>query len=83
MITFRFTRWWKRLKKDAVSLLVQELTAPDMMFFKCSKIDTSFNGNLALNVIEKKNEDDCPRYADRQEFSHYELYHLSKIELNN
>ena len=57
-----------------------------MMFSICSKNDTSSNGkrkHLAPNVIAKKNEDDCPRYADGHKLSPYELYRLSIIEHNH
>ena len=68
-------------KKDANSLLVQELITPDMMFSKCSKIDTSSNSKrkrLATYFSEEKNEDDCPRYAKGHKLSFHELYCLSK-----
>ena len=65
--------------------LVQELMAPDMMFSKCSKNDTSSIGkrdHSTQNIIEKKNED-CQRDTDGHKLSPYELYCLSKIERNN
>ena len=42
------------------SMLVQDLMVPSMMVSKCSKYDTSSNGErkyLAQSVIEKKNGD--------------------------
>ena len=66
-------------------LLVQELMAPDVMYSKCSKNETTSCGkgkHSAQNVI-KKNNDYCLRDADGHKFSLYELYFLFNIEQNN
>ena len=71
------------LKKDAYSLLDQELTVLDMMLSKCSQNDTLSHGKskyLVSYVIEKKNENDYPRNANGHKLSLYELYHLVNVE---
>ena len=74
------------LKKDADSLLDQELTAPNVMLSACSQNDMTSNGKrkkLVSNIIDEKKEVDCPRDAGGQTLSPYELYCLSKIEHNH
>ena len=70
------------LEREANSLLDQNLTGYDIMLSTSSQNDTSVNGkskNLALNIIDKKNEDDFPRDIDGHKLSPYELHYVKNL----